>query len=249
MTLATAEGCGGRDQSSWIRECPTRKRNDIGSYPAALSSQSQGGGGATWVPATPTLPVLAGVPERQTPIPEGTGLAGLSGTGSAAGYSDFVFSPNMVDQKLSERPRLKLQCVLLREPFQTRPQGRRKLSMLAQHRPSCLSPQIAPPPASPRDYFFTKLNHRLYLHENNHQTMKVLFSFLYNGFRGSRFTRVCRLRRHSRGAPNYRRADFLRPRLVSTLPFAAPRIFDNCIIDVAGGPGGDSHPPPRLRAV
>jgi hypothetical protein len=41
-----------------------------------------------------------------------------------------------------------------------------------------------------------KIQYRLYLHENNKQTPKPLFSFLYNGFRGSRFIRMCRLRRH-----------------------------------------------------
>jgi hypothetical protein len=39
----------------------------------------------------------------------------------------------------------------------------------------------------------------------------------------------CCLRRHSRRSPIYSCAGLLRPRLVSTLPFAAPRIFDNCI--------------------
>ena len=46
---------------------------------------------------------------------------------------------------------------------------------------------------SPRHSFSDKPGHRLYLHENNHQTPNALFSFLYNGFRGSRFTRMCRV--------------------------------------------------------
>jgi hypothetical protein len=62
------------------------------------------------------------------------------------------------------------------------------------------------------------------------------------GFRDSRFTRMCRLRRHSRSVLTYSCAGLLRPRLVSTLPFATPRIFDNCIKSTS--PGGPSRATP-----
>jgi len=87
--------------------------------------------------------------------------------------------------------------------------------------------------------------HRLYLHENNHQTPNVLFALLYNGFRDSHFTRISRLRRHSCSAP-YNSCGLLRPRLVSTLPFAAPRIFDNCIKSTSAG--GQAEPCQVARA-
>jgi hypothetical protein len=111
-------------------------------------------------------------------------------------------------------------------------------------------------PLSPRQYLSEKPSHSPYLHENNHQTPKALFSFLYNGFRGSRFTRLCRLRRHSHSAAIYSCADYLRPRLVSTLPLAAPRIFDNCINrhQPAGrrshaGEAAHGQPPPASLAA
>jgi hypothetical protein len=56
---------------------------------------------------------------------------------------------------------------------------------------------------------------------------KHFFPSCIIGFRGTRFTRVCRFRRHSR--QSHIHSDLMRPRLFSTLPFAAPRIFDNCI--------------------
>jgi len=69
-------------------------------------------------------------------------------------------------------------------------------------------------PLPPRQYLFGKPSDRLYPHENNRQTPKVLLSFLYNGFEGSRFIRIVPLaatlpqRAHITLAP-----DFLRPRL------------------------------------
>ena len=51
------------------------------------------------------------------------------------------------------------------------------------------------------------------LHENSNQTPNALFSFLYNGVRGTRFTRISCFRRHSRSARIDSCADFLRPRL------------------------------------
>jgi len=45
---------------------------------------------------------------------------------------------------------------------------------------------------SPRQYLARKPSDRPYLHENTNLTPNALFSFLYNGFRDSRFTRICR---------------------------------------------------------
>jgi len=47
-------------------------------------------------------------------------------------------------------------------------------------------------PFSPRRYLSGKPGHWLYPHENNHRTTNAFFPFLYNGFRGSSFTRKCR---------------------------------------------------------
>jgi hypothetical protein len=75
--------------------------------------------------------------------------------------------------------------------------------VLNPHLSDHLVPVIIPgnSPESPRNYLAGKPSHNLYLYETNHQTPKALFPFLYNGFRDSRFTRLCRLRRHSRSAP------------------------------------------------
>jgi hypothetical protein len=74
-----------------------------------------------------------------------------------------------------------------------------RLSTLTPIFPVTLFPATIPgnSPDSPRHISPENLSHRLYLDENNNQTPKPLFSFLYNGFRGSRFIRICRLRRHS----------------------------------------------------
>jgi hypothetical protein len=98
-------------------------------------------------------------------------------------------------------------------------------------------------------------SHRLYLNENNDKIPDALFAVLYNGFRDSCFTRMCRLR-HSRRAPIYSCVGFLRPRLVFTLPFAAPPIFDNCIKSTSPGGQADqlvgrpvARPPASLAAA
>jgi hypothetical protein len=69
-------------------------------------------------------------------------------------------------------------------------------------------------PVSPRPYLSGKPSDSRYLHENNHQTPKALFPFPYNGFRGSRFTRICRFAAILPQVPLYLCAEFMRPRLV-----------------------------------
>ena len=80
-------------------------------------------------------------------------------------------------------------------------------------------------------YLAGKPDHRLYLNENNHQTKNTLFPILYNRFRGLLSLERAARGRHSAFAPKY--TNTLAPAARSVLPFAAPRILDNCIkIDI-----------------
>jgi len=72
-------------------------------------------------------------------------------------------------------------------------------------------------PVSPRQYLSPKTHHSPYLHENNHQILRALFSLLYNGLGSAAF---------AADTP----AGFtyaLAPAARLHSPFAAPRIFDN----------------------